>query len=346
MRTSLGLKVLVGLGVTLGASPAAAGVLAVPDSHPTIQAAVDAAQPGDKIFVRRGSHCGAVLDKPVHLIGLGYPTIVGCDSGPFLAASVRVGFLLPGANGTSAASGSTITGFSFDGAGVSNTNLAPLAFGIVGRFANNVGVLHNRFQGTVQAITNTAGDRWLISHNRVEDLSVFDCTGSLCTGGDGIVVQVARGTLAVAGGAANPVNRPEGNLIVGNRVDAQIPDGFDAFGFVGVLVFAADGTTLLHNKLSIPDNPEADAPGQGILITNVCCGDVTPQVPGARNTLVAFNDASDSEFGVVVEGTGGQNTLGLVVKHNRGLVVIEGVEQERRTRPHFPRGRFWKDRWF
>jgi hypothetical protein len=347
MRTSLGLKGLVGLCVAFGTSPAAAAILRVPDQHPTIQAAVDAAGAGDTIFVRRGSYCGAVLDKAVHLVGLGQPTIVGCETGPFLSANLRIGFLLPGAAGTSAASGTTITGFEFDGAGVSNTNREPLAFGILGRFASNVGVLHNRFDGTVQAITNTAGDRWLVAHNRVEELTVFDCSpGGGCTGGDGIVVQVARGSLAAPGGAASPLNRPEGNLILGNRVEGQIPDGFDAFGMVGVLVFSADGTTIIHNKLSIPDNPNAEAPGQGILITNSCCGDPTLQVPGARRTLVAFNDASDSELGVVVDGTGGANTEGLVLKHNRGLVVVEGVEQERKTRWSVPRGRHAKARWF
>jgi hypothetical protein len=336
---------LVGLCVAFAASSAQAAILRVPDQHATIQAAVDAAQAGDKIFVQRGSYCGAVLEKPVHLIGLGYPSIVGCETGPFVG-SARAGFLLSGAAGTSAASGSTITGFHFDGEGVSSANLEPLGFGILGRFAHHVGVLHNRFTGTVQAVTNTAGDRWLISHNRIEDLSVFDCSpGGLCTGGDGIVVQVARGSLAAAGGAASPVNRPEGNWIVGNKVEGQIPDGFDVFGFAGVLVFAADDTAVLHNKISIPDNPNAAATGSGVVITNLCCGEPTPQLPGARRTFVAFNDASESQFGVVVEGSGGQNTVGLVLKLNRGLVVIEGIEQERKTRWPLWGGRHWKSRW-
>lgn len=326
---------VLGIAGFLGANSAAAAVLQVPSGYATIQAAVSAAQAGDEIRVARGTYCGAVIDKPVQLVGHGQPSIVGCDTGPFLSGALRIGFLLQGSAGTSAASGTSIQGFHFDGSGVSNTNLEPLAFGILARFASDVVARHNRFTGTVQAITNTAGDRWIISQNRVEDLTVFGCPG-FCTGGDGIVVQVARGALAVSGGAANPVNRPENNLIWGNRISGSVPDGFDTFGMVGVLVFSADDTAVVHNKLDLPDNPRADAPGQGILITNVCCGVFTPQLPGSRNTFVGFNDARGSEFGIVVEGSGGQNTQGLVLAHNHGLIVIEGVEQAEHKRARFP----------
>jgi hypothetical protein len=345
MSHASAVAVLFGGGVTLLAAPAFSAVLEVPSQYPTIQAAVDLAAAGDTIFVRSGSYCGAVLDKRVELIGLGQPTIVGCDTGPFLSGPLRVGFLLQGSAGTSAASGSVIAGFDFDGEGVSNTNLTPLAFGILGRFADQVTILHNRVRGTVQAITNTAGDGWFIAQNRITDLTVFDCPG-YCTGGDGIEIQIAREGLAVAGGAANPVNRPENNVVIDNDVSGTIPDGFDAFGFVGIEVFGADRTTLLHNRLAIPDNPNADAFGQGILITNTCCGATTPLLPGARDSVLMFNDASRSQFGIVVEGSGGENTQGLVLKHNLGSIVIEGVEQENHTHRPFPHLRHGRQRWF
>jgi len=322
MARSTVFAVLAGFACIGGVRPAAAAVLGVPEQHPTIQAAVNAARAGDEIRVRPGTYCGATIDKPVQLLGLGHPTIVGCDDGPSLPNGLRLGFFLPGNAGTSAASATQIVGFTFDGRGVSNTNLAPLAFGVLARFAHDVRVVHNRFLGNVQAVTNTGGDRWVVWNNRIQDLTLLDCTG-FCTGGDGIVVQIARGALAAPGGAAAASNRPEGNLVIGNHISGSIPDGFDVFGMVGILVFAADRTAVLHNRVSIPDNPSAAAPGQGILITNVCCGDFTPLLPGARNTLVAFNDASGSEVGIVVEGTGGQNTGGLVLLHNRGSQVIE-----------------------
>jgi hypothetical protein len=345
MAKSPVLEVFLGLTVCLTAAPAAAAVIHVPRDSATIQEAVDGAQPGDKILVAPGRHCGAVIGKPVQLLGLGHATIVGCETGPFLAGSVRIGFLLNGSAGSSPASGTTIAGFTFDGRGVSNENLTPLAFGVLGRFASHVSVVHNRFLGTGQAITNTAGDYWLISQNSIEGLTVFDCPG-LCTGGDGIVIQLARGSLAAPGGAASPANRPEGNAVLGNRISGSIPDGFDAFGMVGVMAFSADKTAILHNTVRLRDNPDAEAPGQGILVTNICCGEPTVFLPGSRWTWAAFNDVDQSEIGIVVEGSGGQNTEGLVVRHNRGSVVIEGVEQEPRRHHRFPRHRGWKVRWF
>jgi nitrous oxidase accessory protein NosD len=313
------------LGASTFGGPALAAIVHVPEEQPTIQDAVGVASAGDVIEVGPGNHCGATLDKPLRLVGRGHPTIVGCDGGPALANGTRIGFFLPGVNGDSAASGSAIVGFTFDGRGVSNANLDPIALGVFGRFANDVVVERNRFLGTVQAVTNTAGDRWTIAHNTVTGLTLFDCT-RFCAGGDGIVVQIARGALAAPGGSAAAVNRPEGNVVEHNRVDGTIPDGFDVFNMAGILVFAADGTTVVHNDVAIPDNPTANALGEGILVTNVCCGEATPLLPGARNTIVAFNDGRDSELGVVVDGTGGENTEGLVLEHNRGLVVVEGVE--------------------
>jgi hypothetical protein len=79
----------------------------------------------------------------------------------------------------------------------------------------------------------------------------------------------------------------------------------------------------------------------------VCCGDFTPTLPGARNTVILFNDASRSEVGFLVEGSGGQNTQGLVLLHNRGSVVIEGtVQAESGLRALGPAVRAPKQRFF
>lgn len=319
------MKRLLGAGagfcLVMAALGARAAVLEVPASA-SIQDAVDAASPGDTIFVGPGEHCGATLDKSVRLVGFGKPTIVGCAEGPALANGLRVGFLLPGANGASAASGTHIAGFVFDGVGVSNENVEPLAFGVLARFANDVTVAFNRFRGTTQAVTNTAGDRWSIFSNEVSGVAPLRCPG-FCTGGDGIVIQTARAPLAVPGGAADPLNRPEDNRVLLNAIRGTIPDGFDSFAVAGVLVLAADGTRVTHNWLSIPDNPDAAAPGEGVEIGNACCGNPVALVPGSRNTEVAFNDGRASELAVVVEGTGGANTDGLVLRRNRGLVKVE-----------------------
>ncbi len=302
---------------------ASATVVRVPSDFATIQEAVDAAAPGDEIRVGPGAYCGATITKRVVLRGFGHPVVTGCETGPAFTSGARLGFFLPGtAAGGNPASGTTIQGFVFDGRDVSDTNLNPIAFGIFGRFANDVEVANNQFLGTVQAVTNTAGDRWFIWSNRISNLTLFGCPG-LCTGGDGIVIQSAGGGLADPGGPGAPVNRPEQNVVVANAISGMPPDGFDIFGMAGILVFTADRTLVSHNQLAISDNPDAEAPAQGVLVTNTCCGNVTPALPGSRNTVVVFNDARRSQFGFVVEGSGGENTQGLVLLHNRGSVTIE-----------------------
>jgi hypothetical protein len=304
-------------------APAEAAIRSVPQIYRSIQAAVDSARPGDVVEVGPGSYCGATIDVRVDLIGHG-TEIVGCDEGPVLFGDLRVGFYLPGDDGRSGASGTHIEGFLFDGRGISDDNLEPLALGVFARFADDVQVEGNQFLGGVQAITNTAGDRWRISENRIEALTLFDCgDDGLCAGGDGIVVQIARDDLAAPGGPAAPVNRPEGNIVVDNHVAGAIPDGFDEFSMAGIFVLAADNTLIARNRLVIPDNPAAEASGDGILISNVCC-DEPALLPGARNAVVVENDGRGSQFAVVVEGTGGANTQGLILSDDPGAVMVQG----------------------
>jgi hypothetical protein len=311
--------------VMLSSSLANAALRHVPGHYPTIQAAIDAAHDGDAIRVSHGEYCGAVVTKRVALEGRGNPRIIGCDGSPTLTIGTRVGFLLPGAQGVNPASGTTIQGFVFDGRGVSNANLAPLAFGVFARFAHDVEISHNRFLGTVQAITNTAGDRWRIAHNTISDLTLFDCT-RLCTGGDGIVLGIASGSLAAPGGSAAAANRAEDNLIIHNRISGSAPDGFNRFSMAGILVLSADYTTILSNQLRLRDNPDADAVGQGILVTHTCCGLSSGFLRGSRHTTLAFNDGRKSEKAIVVEGSGGTNTAGLLLLKNRGTVEVEGAQ--------------------
>ncbi|HVV49689.1 MAG TPA: hypothetical protein VHO06_08520 [Polyangia bacterium] len=306
----------------------------VPERYPTIQAAVAAASPGDVIDVGPGSYCGATIDLPLILLGHG-ATIVGCAEGPVVSGELRAGFYLPGADGDNPASGTRISGFVFDGRGISEDDLDPLALGVLARFADDVHVEDNVFLGTVQAITNTAGDGWVIAGNRIRDLTVFDCTGTLCAGGDGIVVQIARDDVAAPGGPGAAVNRPEHNLVIGNQVDGAVPDGFGTFSLAGIFVMSADGTVVIRNRVSIPDNPDADATGDGVLVTDACCGEPA-LTPGARNTVVTFNDGRDSQLGVVVEGTGGENTAGLVLFGNTGPVTVEGKLVDDRVPPRRP----------
>ena len=322
MLRGLWLGVMCCAALVCSARGASAKVLRVPKQFPTIQAAVDAASNGDTIRVAPGAYCGATITKRVTLEGQGRPHIVGCVDGPAVFAGGRVGFFLPGTARLNPANGTEISGFYFDGEGVSSANLAPLSFGIFARFAQDIVVSDNHFEGTAQAITSTAGDRWRIEHNRIHGLTVLDCTGP-CTGGDGIVIGLARGSLAGPGGDSASLNRPEDNLILHNTIEGTAPDGFEDFSMVGVLLLSADHTTVLRNELRMKDNPAADSVGQGILVSNECCGSATQYLPGSRNTVLAFNDGRKSEIGIVIDGTGGANTQGLFLFRNRGLQQIE-----------------------
>ena len=202
-------RVLVAVAslVTLSAS-AGAATIDVPADQPTIQQAVDAASDGDRIRVAPGSWCGAVIGKELRLVG-DRATIVGCAG--IEVAGLRVGFFLSGA----AASGSRIKGFSFDGRGVSETNLAPLALGIFARQAHSVVVRDNVIRGTVQGITNTDGDDWRIVDNRLIGVTAFACELLLCAGGVGIAIQRRDG------------GRAWGNRVKRNRVADDRPAGAD-----------------------------------------------------------------------------------------------------------------------
>lgn len=84
MRLSSGLLLLA----ALASIPAHAANLFVPDQHPTIQAAVDAASPGDRILVGPGEYAGAWINKWVKISGAGDDTVIneGFAPAPFWTA--------------------------------------------------------------------------------------------------------------------------------------------------------------------------------------------------------------------------------------------------------------------
>lgn len=310
----------------LGSTPAAAATWTVPTDHPSLQQAVDAAAEGDQIVLEAGAHCGATLRRRVAIVGKPGAVIVGCARGPKLFGDLRVGVLIDGAGERHRASGSLITGVTFDGAEVSDGDVRPLAFGVWASFADDVVVTRNQFLGTVQAVTNTGGDGWTITHNVIRDLTLFTCPGR-CGGGAGIVVQLPREDRALPGGSLNPANRPDRNTIADNDIQARIPADFDVFAVAGVLVLAADQTVVFGNQLSVRAPTRAQHPvAAGVLVDNRRVTDEQPAVPGARETVVEENDGSASDAAVQVRGSAGVNTEGLRIERNRGTVTVEETE--------------------
>lgn len=76
-----------------------------------------------------------------------------------------------------------------------------------------------------------------------------------------------------------------------------------------------------HRRVEIPLNGTGRAAAEGVLVTNRCCGNPpAARAAGARDTEITGNDASRTTFGVLIEGAPGENTQGLVVRDNRGVV--------------------------
>jgi hypothetical protein len=307
---------LVAAALGLPAPLSAKNAIQVPADYPTIQEAVDAANDGDQIRVGPGEWCGATITKRVDLFGQGGATIVGCPAPSPALGLFRIGFFLP----TAAASGTTIRHFIFDGRGVSNVPpgfFDPLAFAVFAREASYVVVEQNRILGTVQGVTNTGGSGWTVSHNVIEELTVFTCDGVItCGGGDGIVMQ-ERDT----GGP-----RATDNTVTFNVIAGAIPDNLDLFDMVGIVLFGQDGAVVKNNRLAIPDNPSAGGDGNGILVADSCCGSGSSFLT-TINSLIVNNDGRQSEFSVVIVldsdgGTG--NSAGTTLRGNFGVNVING----------------------
>ena len=301
---------LAGLAVVGMCGAASAATVRVPQDFATIQEAVDAAQPGDRVKVGPGSWCGARVDKRVRLEGRGLPTIVGCPAPTLDAGPLRVGFLL-GAG----ASGTEVRGFVFDGRGVSNHDTAPLAFAVFARGADDVVVEHDVVLGSVQAVTNSGGGGWQVDGNAVLALTAFTCDG-FCGGGSAIVFQQR------AVGAARAV----GNSAEHNFISGAIPDGLDEFSMAGVVIYGQDGATASHNLLVIPKNRGARGEGVGILVSDRCCGEPTP-FDTSIDSVIYGNDGRASQIAVRVtrDASGGTgNSQGAFIAANKGVLDIDG----------------------
>src|SRR5215831_8622998 len=177
----------------------------VPQNFPTIQLAVDSANPGDTIQVGAGNWCGALISIPLRLVGQG-AAITGCPPGPAGTGPIgdlfkRGFFVSPTAPGTS------ISGFVFDGADFSDTNRSSLAFGVES-FADGVIVTSNTFLGTGYGVFLVGGNDCQVTHN------VFNGFTVLSNGFGGAAIYDVEGT--------GPVT---GNVIQFNTITSTVPPG-------------------------------------------------------------------------------------------------------------------------
>jgi hypothetical protein len=284
----------------------------VPQDFPTIQAAIDAAHAGDTILVAEGRWCGAIVRKTVNLIGIDDDsTIIACPSN-FGPANAKRGLLIQ-----TAASGSAVRHFAFDGAGFSDANRTPIAIGIGSNSnANNITVEHNRFVGGLLGI-NINGTGWNVSDNVFEDFTLLNPPD--CTGGAAIVSGSLGPALFSHTFKHNKIRStvPAGTSPVCswiNEVDVPV---------AGIVVAGQDGTTIGQNKVSIGSNLHGDS-GAGIIVSD----QLNPAADFAVsvNVVITDNDARGSAFGVIVT-TG--NTQGAVIRDNKGNNLINGLSASR-----------------
>lgn len=330
---------LLALPLAFGATAVEAAVLTVPGDAKDLQGAVAIAKPGDTIEVGAGRWCGALIDKPLNLVGRGDAVIVGAKddatcNGPALnGGTYRVGFHLLSA----AASGTTIRHFEFDGSRAA-TDSSALAYAVYasGGKVNGVQIEHNKVRGTLDAFSNQGGDDWVVRHNDIRGLTTRGGVG-----GRGIVV------------AQSGASRPQRASVTHNRIETDVPNAAGSGPwYAGVYVAGADWTTVTQNRFEMdrggddhaaaggatpavygvgvvvthgvgPNQPARPLPGAGGFPLVKAPLTKTPE-QGSQNTTVTMNDGKKCDYVVVVTGpVPAKNTFRLL-QGNLGTTLLEG----------------------
>jgi hypothetical protein len=203
---------------------AQAGTILVPDDYPTIQAAVDAADPGDKIMVGPGDYAGATITTRVELKGSDEGTRI--VSGVWFQGGAALDtsfFIEPQAAGTIISHFVLVNGD------------FPHVFGVFARGTDHVTLSHLTILTPWQGITNNGGKYWTITHNKIEG---FPPDSNFATG---IYMPAARSNL-------------ENNLVAFNTIDfsdgvGDTSDGILMFTFEDIWVGMSTGNRFVHNRI-------------------------------------------------------------------------------------------------
>lgn len=230
------------VGCQQAPSETASEVLDVRPPPASLQDEVDRDPTRIRIELSERRYCGATIARRVVIEGHG-ATLVACPNGPAPVPGLpqlQAGILLaPGADG------SVLEDLRFAGRGVAQDQTAALSFGVFARGVGGVRVLENRFDGTVQAVTDTAGTGWLIENNHVRDLEVFGCNPGLCGGGDAIVLAHAR----TGDGSSDD------SIVRGNRISTLAPPAGLPFSVDGVLAFSVERPFIADNEIAMQGSP-------------------------------------------------------------------------------------------
>jgi hypothetical protein len=215
---------VLALAVGAFAAADAATVHRVPRDFATIQAAVDAADPGDTIRVGPGEFAGATITKRLTLKGSGSNTRI--VSGVWFQGGAQLDtsfFIEPQAAGT------IISHF------VLVNGTFPHVFGVFARATDHITLSHLTILNPWQGITNNGGKYWTIIHNKIEG---YPPDSSYATG---IYLPAAISNL-------------EHNLVALNTIDFSDGEGDNSDGILMVTyedtwVGMSTGNKIVHNKI-------------------------------------------------------------------------------------------------
>jgi hypothetical protein len=213
----------MGMGVAPGKGKIAkadGNVISVPTDYSTIQAAIDAAQPGAKIMVEPGTYAGAVISKPIEIIGSGDDTVITSGVtvtnpghqvyGQIFGVNyyIKAGFYIPKGH---AADGAKISNFKID---CKDDSEIPFLLGVYAEGADNITVSHMTITNPLWGIGNFGGKGWEITHNTVRGFNQSYVTVAGIVEGIGILIN------GNSGYDSNP-DSVSNNLVAFNTIIAE-----------------------------------------------------------------------------------------------------------------------------
>jgi len=199
--------------------------------YATIQAAVDAANPGDTIMVGPGAWYGATVNKSVEIKGM-FGAVINdgpINMSPPDTTAAATGFIL-----AAGSDGAKISHFRFE---------QPLVWGVLGFQANDVSVTLCTFTKLACGISIIDGSDWTVTHNQIYDPQwILLNTGPSHAGGILLQVRLAAETCT---GNVIAYNTIEGTWDVpndsnGNPVLTPASPTAAAFG-IGLAIKTLDG---------------------------------------------------------------------------------------------------------
>lgn len=275
------------LGFVSMLSAAQAAVIMVPDDQPTIQAAVNAANPlgGDTIMVGAGNWAGAKVDRPVEIMG---------TEGSYITSGV----LFPaypysaGPPWNSATAAFYIQGHQADGTKISqftiNCSMSNgLLLGVIARAVDNVVVDHLAITNPLQGIVSAGGKGWTISHNTITGFVQLPA----------YLQKPALGIALFGCKRYDPLSVTRDNLVAFNTISA---DNLNGYTFVGIIEVTNNSDAppfpytapitenkIVHNKSAVSGSGSSVIAAFAMIDYRALYGIAAPEV---TNNRIGFND--------------------------------------------------------